>query len=483
MLVFLLLCFLFLSGCSTPTNQEVSQDQVPATRIVLTGGTLIDGTGAGPIENATVVISGDRIEKVLTGDTRSYESEPNTQVIEIDGKFLLPGLIDGHVHYLGWAAPLYLTHGITSVLDLGNWTPWILAQRFAIANDLVPGPRIFTSAGQIDSPPGTFPHSVNASTEEEAREIVRKHVQRGVDYIKAYTMIRPELLKAIIEEARAADLVVRGHITVSAREAALFGIASLEHMSGIAIATTDDPEILQEVEERRTEPEFVMATVRELAPLMNPELFDDLIELMVKQETALSPTLVSWWMGVHPHTREYEEQDRSFLQDPRLSFIPEVSRQSIVGRYARSMRDRSDPKFQLGYAKSQKFIRAFLDAGGTVIASSDTTLGAMPGMDLHRELELLVDAGLSPLQALQAATRNPAQLIGQGHDLGTIESGKLADLIVIGGDPLQDIRNTQKIEMVIKGGKVLEVGYDSPFLDMIPRPLTADYLRRFSVDD
>ena len=105
MLVFLLLCFLLLSGCSTPTHQEVSQDRVPAARIVLTGGTLIDGTGRGPIENVTVVISGDRIEEVLSGDTRSYESEPNTQVIEVDGKFSLPGLIDGHVHYLGWAAP------------------------------------------------------------------------------------------------------------------------------------------------------------------------------------------------------------------------------------------------------------------------------------------------------------------------------------------------------------------------------------------
>jgi imidazolonepropionase-like amidohydrolase len=147
------------------------------------------------------------------------------------------------------------------------------------------------------------------------------------------------------------------------------------------------------------------------------------------------------------------------------------------------MRERSDPRFQLGYTKSQQFIQAFLEAGGTVIASSDTTLGAMPGMDLHRELELLVDSGLSPLQALQAATRNPAQLIGQDHNLGTVEPGKLADLIVIGGDPLLDIRNTQRVEIVIKAGKILDIGYDSPFLDMIPRPLTADYLSRFSRDD
>ena len=105
MLVFLLLCFELLSGCTTTTNEEVNQDQATAAKIVLTGGTLIDGTGAGPIENATVVIAGDRIQEILTGDIRSYESEPNTQVIEVDGKFSLPGLIDGHVHYLGWAAP------------------------------------------------------------------------------------------------------------------------------------------------------------------------------------------------------------------------------------------------------------------------------------------------------------------------------------------------------------------------------------------
>ncbi len=478
--IFLLLLFLLLSGCSSPTDQTVGPGEVPTGKIVLRGGTLIDGTGRGPVENATVVIAGNRFEVILSGDASQYELEPNTRVIEVDGKYLIPGLIDGHVHYLGWAAPLYLAQGVTSVLDLGNYTPWILAQKFAVANQLVPGPRIFTSAGQLDSPPGTFPHSVNVSTEDEAREVVREHAGRGVDYIKAYTKIRPELLKAIIEEARAANLVVRGHITVSAREAALFGIASLEHMSGIAIATIDDPAILQEIEQRRTEPEYVMATVRELAPLMQPELFDDLIELMVKQGTALSPTLVSWWMGVHPHTREYEEQDRAFLQDSRLSFIPELSRQSIMGRYSRSRRARSDPKFQVGYAKSQEFIKSFLEAGGTVIAASDTTLGAMPGMDLHRELQLLVDSGLSPLEALQAATRNPAQLIGQGHELGTIESGKLADLIVIGGDPLQDIRNTQMIEMVIKDGKVLDIDLDAQFQDLIPRPLSADYLSRFS---
>lgn len=473
--------FLLLSGPGLAANPVAGQDYLPVEKLVLEGGTLIDGTGRPPLENSTVIIAGDRIEKVLAGV--GHVHEPGTRVIDIQGKFLLPGLIDGHVHYLGWAAPLYLAHGVTSVLDLGNYTTWILAQKLAVSSGLLPGPRIFTAGGQLDSPPGTFPHAVLVSTEEEARRVVRQHARAGVDFIKAYTMLGPELLEATIDEARSAGLVVRGHITVGAWEAARFGIASLEHMSGIAIATIDDPEKLQEIEERRTEPDYVMATVRELAPLMKSELFEALIQHLIEHDTAISPTLVSWWMGVHPHTTEYEEQDRTLLQDPHLSFIPELSRQSILGRYARARDQRSDPKFQKGYANTQRFIKAFFDAGGTVVAASDTTLGAMPGMDFHRELELLVEAGLSPHQALQAATRVPAQIIGKGRELGTVEPGKWADLIVIGGDPLADIRNTRKIEMVIKGGKIVDTDYDPQFSDLIPRPLSAEYLRRFASDE
>ena len=407
--------FLLLNGLVLAANPEAPQDYLPVEKLVLEGGTLIDGTGGPPLENSMVIIAGDRIEKVLSGV--GHVHEPGTKVKQIRGKFLLPGLIDGHVHYLGWAAPLYLAHGVTSVLDLGNYTTWIMAQKLAVANGLLPGPRIFAAGGQLDSPPGTFPHAVLVSTEEEARRVVREHVRAGVDYIKAYTMLGPDLLKATIDEARSAGLVVRGHITVGAREAARFGIA---------IASIDDPEKLQEIEERRTEPDYVMATVRELAPLMKTEMFDDLIQLLIEHGTAISPTLVSWWMGIHPYTTEYEEQDRTLFQDPRLSFVPEVSRESILGRYARARDDRSDPKFQVGYANTQRFIKDFFDAGGTVVAASDTTLGAMPGMDFHRELELLVDAGLSPHQVLQAATRVLAQIIGKGRELGTVEPGKWA---------------------------------------------------------
>ena len=481
MMVRCIALFWLLGGTVLAAGPAAVQDNLPVEKLMLEGGTLIDGRGGPPLENSTVMIDGDRIEKVLAGV--GHVHEPGSRVIDIKGKFLLPGLVDGHIHYLGWAAPLYLAHGVTSVLDLGNYTTWILAQKQAVANGLLPGPRIFTAGGQLDSPPGTFPHAVIVSTEDEARRVVREHARAGVDYIKAYTMLGPDLLEATIDEARSAGLVVRGHITVGAREAAQFGIASLEHMSGIAMALIDDREKLQEIEDRRTEPDYVMETVRELAPLMKPEMFDDLIQLLIEHDTAISPTLVSWWMGVHPHTSEYEEQDRNILQDPNLSFIPEVSRQSILGRYARSRNGRSDPRFQVGYANTQSFIKAFFAAGGTVVAASDTTLGAMPGMDLHRELELLVEAGLSPHQALQAATRVPARLIGRGGELGTVEPGKWADLIVIGGDPLADIRNTRRIEMVIKGGQILDTDYDPEFTDLNPRPLSAEYLRRFSGDE
>ncbi len=458
-----------LTGCSTQEDQVAAPSEEAVEKIVLMGGTLIDGTGRDPMEHAVVVIAGKRIEAILP-DGSNYQPEPDARVILVEGKFVLPGLIDAHVHYQGWAAPLYAANGITSVVDTGNRTAWILAQRFAIANDLVPGPRIFTCGDLIDSPPGTFSHSVLVSTEEEAREAVKEHVRQGVDCIKIYTALRPPLVDAIIQEAHAANIPVRGHIAISAREAAQFGIDSLEHISGVAIATMDNPEKLQELEERRNERFYLPSTVAELASYMKPELYGDLISLFIQQNTTIAPTLVPWWMGVHPHNREYEEQDQTLLLDPRLSFIPELARRGMVTRYSQTRRDRADPRFTVGYANMQKFVKSFIDAGGKVVAGSDAIQTAMHGVDLHRELELLVESGLSPSQALQAATRNPAELMRQAHDLGTIEPGKLADVIVVDGNPLQDIRNTRNIELVIKEGKILDIGYDPGFLDLIPRP-------------
>lgn len=482
MAALLVLLALVLSGCTGAKPPREGKAGTEIRKIVLTGATLIDGTDRAPIANATVVIERGRIQTVQA-QAGEVAAEPGVKIIRLNGKFLLPGLFDSHVHYLGWAAPLYLAGGITSVADAGNWTAWILAQRWAVATGLVPGPRIFTAGGQLDSPPGTYPHSINVATEESAREAVRQHVRRGVDFIKVYTMLQMPMIKAIVEEAHAAGLPVRGHITVSAREAAQAGLDSLEHISGVAIATMENAEKLKEIERRRGDPAFLPTTVTDLAFYMRPERFDDLIGVLIQQKTFLDPTLVSWWMGVHPHTREYEAEDRAALANPALSFIPDLSRGGIVNRYARNIHDRSDPKFKTGFANVQKFVKSFVAAGGKVVAGSDTTLLSMPGADLHREMELLVEAGLTPLQVLQAATRNAADLMRKGKDLGTVEAGKLADLIVLGADPLKDIRNTRKVEMVIKDGKIQDIEMNPQFMDALPRPITKEYLRMLNVDE
>jgi len=478
----LLLLTLLLGGCSAPTPTEEGREPGPSERLVLTGGTLIDGTGKDPVENATLVIAENRIEAVLT-EADPSQFGPDTRIISVQGKYLVPGYIDAHVHLLGWALPMYLPHGITSVTDLGNWTPWILALKSAVEDDLISGPRIFAAGGQIDSPPGSFQHSVNVTSEDEARQVVREHARRGADFIKAYTMIRPSFLRVIIEEANELGLPVRGHITVSAREAAEFGIRTLEHMSGVAIATIDEPEILEEVEEGRKEPAWVMESVPELAARMNPDKFDDLIELLVRRKTAITPTLVSWWTGVHSFREKYSQEDVRVLDDPRLFFIPEMSRRTVLGRYERTRLSRGQPRFERGYSNTQRFIKAFLDAGGLVLAGSDSTMGSVHGLDLHREMELLVEAGLSPLQALQAATRNPAQAIGKEAELGTLEPGKLADVLVLSSNPLEDIRNTRSVETVLKAGQIQEIEYDPGFQDLIPRPMTSEYLRYFQSED
>lgn len=449
-----------------PTGGQPAAQIQPGATLVITGGTLIDGTDRGPVKNATVVIRNQRIEQVVLDGSRP-PLPPGSGEIKADGKFIVPGLIDSHVHYRGWAGPLYLAHGVTTIFDAGNWTAWILAQRFAVAGSLVPGPRIFAAGGTIDGTASTLPHAVKVSSEAEAREAVRRHVKNGVDFIKAYRLLSPPLLRAIIEEAHAAGLAVRGDIAVNARDAAEYGIDSLEHLSGIQIATIKDPEMLRQLETRR--PDVFFGTLESPAA-MDRTAFPDMIRLLIAKGVALTPTL-ALWRGVHPRSLEYEQEDREFVKEPRHAFIPELERRGIVLRFAKRLQD---PKFKVALSNIQAFVRAFAEAGGTILAGSDSSFSTH-GLELHRELQLLVDAGLTPMQALQSATRNPARVLRKGSELGTIEPGKLADLLIVTADPLAAITNLRKIETVIRNGQILDTAYSGDFIDLFPWAMTEDF--------
>ncbi len=465
-----LLFVLSVVACSVALAQ-MAEETGRSPFLIIQGGTLIDGTGASPTSNGRIVVRGNKILSVV-GDT----DEPlpdGARLVDARGKYILPGLIDGHAHYAGYAEPLYRSNGITSVVDVGNPTPWILSQKWAIERGLLPGPRIYATGSQIDNPPLTFGYGIAVETVEAARSAVRRQVEAGVDAIKVYKKIRPELLRAVIEEAHFYGIPVTGHIAMSAREALLMGIDSIEHAVGIHIPTMRNREKLKEFQEKRyTDVNYLAAhdTVTGSFYYMEPDLVPDLVKLFVEKGTSVTPTLASYWIGGHGFAERYAREDQDLLSSPAYAFVPEFDRRWIMQAHSYFARMKAGPKYRQAYKNLQSFLKQLAQAGGKIVAGTDSTVYEMHGINIHREMELLVDAGLTPMQALLGATRYAAEKVRKWNEVGSVESGKYADLLILDANPMEDIRNTRKIHMVIQNGVILDTELNPNFVNQLPRP-------------
>jgi len=469
----LCLGLIVMAGLSSPQAQE---NLVGANRLVIQGATLISGTGSTPVQNAVVVIEDNRITAV--GPAGQVSVPQGAEVIQADGKFIIPGLSDMHVHWQGWMPELFLAHGVTSAVDLesGQWTH---VQRDLIRDGRMRGPRIFTATNSLygrlvwnygESPSRPVLHSTDM-----ARRMVRRYGPGRELYnvTKTYTELAPDHLQAIVEESHRLGRKVIGHLGgIDARQAARVGIDGIAHGAGIALASIADP---VKAEELRT---FVRMGIAVDFPMflmyhayMDPQKADELVELLVAEDVAIEFEQVNTAGRWVPEYRDaWIAEDRKYFEDPNLSYIgsDHWDRIFYYEPYDQ-LTDREKELVQQGYDNRKEFLGKFARAGGKVLAGCDTASFVLPGICLHRELELLVEAGMSPMHAIQAATVNNFEFL-QEPDLGTLEPGKLADLLILREDPLADIRNTRTIDMVIKNGQIQDTSYHSDFVNPEDRP-------------
>lgn len=434
---------------------------------VIEGGTLIDGTGGQPLENAVVVVRGNRIAAVGAKGRVSYPRQAN--VIRADGKFILPGLIDAHVHYHEWQGELHLAHGVTTVKDTGNPVEWLEALSRAIAAGQTAGPRLFYTGNSLTSPPALKDHHVGLQSPEMGRRAVRILKAHGAIAAKVHQQITPELLRAIADEAHQLGLPVTGHLRrIGAKEAALAGIDGLEHSTGIPRSTganpgrlvTDDPE------------NDLVGYYDDLneAAEMQEENFAPLVRLLIAKRVAIIPTLVTWFRVASDRRAAYAREDAVFAQVKALRYVPEEVRKLWQTSAIYEPASASDlERFRRAYAKMSRFLKQFHDAGGTLIAGSATSV-MVPGLSMHREMEMMVDLGLSPRQVVDMATRQNAEFLRQDKELGTVTVGKLADLIVVERNPLEDIKNIGRVALVLKDGKLVDRSYHADYQMPVPRP-------------
>jgi imidazolonepropionase-like amidohydrolase len=433
-------------------------------RLALIHVNVIDATGAPAKPDMTVIVSGGRITEI--GKAASLHPPHDAQVVDGSGRFLIPGLWDMHAH---WGdtdyLPLFLANGVTGVRIMwgdSRQHDW----RRRSESGLLLAPHLVIASALIDGPKPFWPGSVSVKTEAEARQAVIQAKQEGADFVKVYSFLPREEYFAIVDEAKKQGIPFAGHIpfSVSAEDASRAGQKSFEHLMGLlpAVSSKSD-EFFQAAQADLAEelatgkPSFWGIRYKSMrqAEIDNysPERAAALFAVLKQNGTWQVPTLTLL------RSIAYVD-DPSFTDDPRVRYMPSWARKQWAPANARNLYGSRTPE-DFAFAKKEfqkdlELVRAMQRAGVGILAGTDVSNPfCMPGFSLHDELGLLVKAGLTPMEALQAATLNPARFNHQEQDLGTIEKGKIADLLLLDASPLDDISNTRKIDSVIFGGKLL----------------------------
>jgi imidazolonepropionase-like amidohydrolase len=423
--------------------------QAPAD-LVVRNVRIIHGDGR-VTPRATVVVRGAVITAVepAARERPASAEPPATRVIDAAGRTMIPGLIDAHVHAEPWTPAVFLKYGVTTVRDLHSDAAVV----YPMAREESPArPRVITSGPLIDGPGSFWKNATVVGSVGEARAAVRAQVSAGAKVVKVYTRLDAALVAVIAAEARARGVPVAAHLgRTTAVQAAEAGVASIEHLSGIADAASDDPARLLKAHD-----DFLGGwTAFELEwPRLQPARLEAVARQLIARGVVIVPTLAL-------HEAFSRLADADLMSDPALADVPpDVLRRAwdpadIMGRARWTAATLA--QFKQALPVLQRFVGLYAKLGGKIAAGTDTPQQfVVPGVSLHREMELYVASGLSPAAALQSATQSAAVLLGIQDRVGTIAPGMAADFLLLDGDPLTDIRNTRKIAIVVKDGIVRE---------------------------
>ena len=434
----------------SPESEAASYVAIDAPVIALTGATLLDGGGGPARRSQTILVEGNRIAAV--GADANVRVPNDARVLDLAGHTVMPGMVGLHNHMFYMAAGgrmnpmsytgqrLYLAAGVTTIRTTGSLATYAeLNLKDEIERGLQPGPRI-----HITAPYMTGDESLEIMTRfknaEQARRFVRYWAAEGATWLKAYTTIRTNELAAAIDEAHKAGLKVTGHLcSISFTEAVALGIDNIEH--GLTTNSDYSPDKVKDE---------CPADLRDTAArvdVSSPEV-QTTFQAMIDAGVAMTSTLAVYELFVQGRPTRDERTLRAMAPAVREDYLAAKAQIDEIGRP------------EAGFLNAMAYEKAFHDAGGLLAAGVDPTGngGALPGYGDQRNYELFIEAGFAPEEAVQVLTANGARVLGVFDDLGTVEAGKLADLVVMRGDLTADPSVVRNVTVVFKDG----VGYDSP---------------------
>jgi hypothetical protein len=432
--------------------------------LVVQGGRLIDGTGRPQIENSVIVIRAGKFQAV--GRSGEVSIPAGAEVIDVKGKTVLPGFIDGHGHLEDFHGELYLHLGITTCAQIEIYQdgPWSRAQKEGTNLGKIRGPRIWMSGRAIggvgtghDAPSSrTFRDNNIVTTPEEVRKAVQRKKELRCDILKVNEFLSLDMVRVAVDEAHRLDMSVAAHSwdVIGSVNA---GVDAIEHIWSVGYSSIPYAPARRKLAEDRLGGKIE----QEIAgSYYQTENFDEVIGAMVEHHVAWTPTIAKWLRPLSPSAKRFRERENQILNDPNADLpaavraVTDNAYDKLFKRYTPEQLERA----KIGYEKANEFIRRFVQAGGILKEGSDPPRG-MAALLMHQALAMDVEAGVPAMTAIQAATLNVARTFRKDKDYGSVEPGKVADLSIVEGDPLQDIWMTQNVKMVIMDGKVIDIGF------------------------